>query len=278
MSASRFPLLRAVIPWVVALLLWLFMYRLLGFADLATDSRAYWLTGRVDELYRTGPATKDAFLYSPAFAQVIAPLTRLSEWSFYLVWIAAEAAVLVWLLRPLRLPWALCAAALCVPEFIIGNIYVFMAGALAVGFRWPAAWSFLVLTKITPGVGALYFLFTRQWRKWWVAVGFTAAAAGVSFAFSSHDWVGWFRFLVSFSSPTGTLWLQLPLAVALVVLAARRKDPSIAVWAILVSAPVMTTPAVVAILAAIPRLRSSRAARGTPEQTGSAKGTVHQAR
>ena len=47
-------------------------------------------------------------------------------------------------------------------ELFHGNVHLFMAVAIVVGFRFPAAWAFVTLTKVSPGVGAL--LVCIPWR------------------------------------------------------------------------------------------------------------------
>ena len=40
--------------------------------------------------------------------------------------------------------------------------------------RHPAAWAFPLLTKVTTGVGVLWFAFRRDWRSLGIAIGATA--------------------------------------------------------------------------------------------------------
>ena len=47
----------------------------------------------------------------------------------------------------------------------------FIAAAIVIGFRWPAAWSLVLLTKITPGIGLLWFAVRREWRSLAIALG-----------------------------------------------------------------------------------------------------------
>jgi hypothetical protein len=63
-----------------------------------------------------------------------------------------------------------------------------MAVAIVVGFRYPVAWAFIVLTKVSPGVGALWFAFRGEWRKFAIAVGTTAAIAAASFVIAPDLW------------------------------------------------------------------------------------------
>ena len=41
-------------------------------------------------------------------------------------------------------------------ELAVGNIHILLGVAIAIGFRWPAAWAFVLLTKVTPGIGLLW--------------------------------------------------------------------------------------------------------------------------
>ena len=48
------------------------------------------------------------------------------------------------------------------------------------GFRYPAVWAFGIFTKVTPGIGLLWFLVRREWRNLGIALGLTAAIGAVS--------------------------------------------------------------------------------------------------
>ena len=86
------------------------------------------------------------------------------------------------------------------------------------GLRWPALWSFVILTKVTPGVGLLWFAARREWRHLGIAVGFTAAIAIVSFVVAPGTWFDWVAFLRTLSPSDGVpLWARLAAAAALVV-------------------------------------------------------------
>ena len=61
-----------------------------------------------------------------------------------------------------------------------GNVSLLLAVAIVVGFRWPAAWALVLLTKITPGIGLLWFAVRREWRHLAIALGATAAIVAVS--------------------------------------------------------------------------------------------------
>ncbi|WP_157829515.1 glycosyltransferase family 87 protein [Nocardioides alpinus] len=254
--APHSPQIRAVVPWLLALVIWGFMIKLCFFVNFASDTHAYWLTGHVEDLYRNAPATKDAYLYSPAFAQIVAPLTALSFPAFYGLWVFVEAIILAWLVWPLRTPWALCVFALCIPELIIGNIYLLMAGAIALSVKRPEFWSFLILTKVTPGIGLLYFAILRDWQKLARAVFATLAIVVVSFVVAPGLWGEWISFMIDNGGGKPWLYFQLAAAAAVVVVAGRSGRPWLIPVAVLISFPVLNTPAAPAVLAAIPRLRA----------------------
>ena len=79
-------------------------------------------------------------MYSPAFLEVIAPLRALSWTAFVAVWTAMLLGAVLYLTGP-RLLWlgVLVASA----ELYGGNISLFLALAIVLGFRWPATWAFV---------------------------------------------------------------------------------------------------------------------------------------
>ena len=119
-------------------------------------------------------------------------------------------------------------ALLAVVELSGGNISLLLAGAMVVGFRYPAAWAFVILTKVTPGIGLLWFVVRREWRQLGIALGATAAIVAVSFVLMPGAWVEWMQVLVRIAGRDGT-WAavpipfiaRLPFAIAIVVWGAR---------------------------------------------------------
>ena len=59
------------------------------------------------------------------------------------------------------------------------------------GFRYPWTWAFVLLTKITPGIGLLWFALRREWRQLAIALGATAAVVAVSFLLKPGAWRDW---------------------------------------------------------------------------------------
>ena len=97
-----------------------------------------------------------AYVYSPAFLQLVSPLTAL-PWGLFM---AAWTAIMLVAVRFLTGPrWFALGALLAVVELSGGNISsCLLAGCgWSNGLRWPTAdallWS--VLTKVTPGIGLL---------------------------------------------------------------------------------------------------------------------------
>ena len=211
--------------------------------------------------YSGGP---DAFLYSPLFAQLTEPLRWLPYTVALGLWTALELGALIYLAGPWSLPLML----LLSQEWMLGNVHIIMAAAVVVGMKQPAAWSFPLMTKLSPGVGILWFAVRREWRPLAVAVGTFAALAAVSFALAPGLWFDWARLLVANVGPGSSpeflgghlriplLW-RLPAAVLLVVWGARTGRAWTVPVACGLAMPVLWISAVIAFgLAAIRSRRS----------------------
>jgi hypothetical protein len=223
------------------------------------DSHAYWVTGHRTNLYGSSPGSRDAYLYSPAFASLIWPLTQLPGHACLAVWSAAEAVTFVWLLAPLGWRWGVPMFCLCLVEVSVGNIYAFLAVVAVVGIRYPGAWALPLLTKITPGVGPIWFAARREWRAFWIAVGATAAIMVVSFLLSPTSWTDWARFLLDHKGDQWFLPERMAAAVLVTVVCARRDRAWLLPFAMLLTTPVVAHSWMsLTVLAAVPRLRASR--------------------
>jgi Glycosyltransferase family 87 len=265
--------------WLICGLCGYFFWFYLNAGVHGLDSRAYWLTGHRSGLYVGPPGSHDAYLYSPAFATVIWPLTQLPWHAFLTLWMLAEAAAFVWLLAPLGWRWGIPMLCLCLIEITVGNIYSFLAVAAVIGMRHPAAWALPLLTKITPGLGPIWFAARREWRALAQSLGTTAAIAAVSFAVAPHLWVEWARFLLA---NTGSSQWFLPLrvcgAVVLTVVAAAKRRSWLLAPAMLLANPVVVHGwMALSLLAAIPRLRAGYEDRGDAQGFGAVPTTVARA-
>jgi hypothetical protein len=231
---------------------------------LGYDSHAYWAAVRhMDDLYKSPALSRDAYLYSPLFAQLVWPLGLLPWPAFYVAWAALTAAVFVWLLRPLGRTWFIPAFLATVPEILTGNIYALMAGALVLGASSGPPWVFLGVTKILGGgVGALWLSLTRQWRALLVGLATGVVVVGLSMAISFDAWRQWFDFLLhgstptanSISSPALTVLLLGTGTVAVVLGALTRRAWLLAVATILLSPTIGFNT--LTLLAALPRLKA----------------------
>jgi hypothetical protein len=192
---------------------------------------------------------------------VIWPIAQLPQSLFIDGWMLAESAVFLWLLKPLGLRWGFPAFCLCMGEVVVGNIYSFFALVAVLGARQPAVWALPLLTKITPGLGPIWFAARRQWRAAAWSVCVTVAIGLASFAISPNAWVDWFQFLTGRAGGSQyVLPLRFALAVALVVYAAARMRPLLLPIAMLLANPmVLHAEMALTMLAAIPRLQASRA-------------------
>ena len=189
----------------------LFVWWLLTFNDYQHDARAYW-TVDLDSLYARGEVGgEDAYLYSPAFAQLMQPLTFLPWAVFAGLWAALNLAALTWMTGPV-----IAGILLVVPgspvidEVGTGNIHLMLAAAIVLAFRWPAAWALPLLTKVTPGVGVLWLVGARRWRALAIALGATLMIVLVSFALAPQLWFDWVEVL------TGNVDRPIPTEIAII--------------------------------------------------------------
>jgi hypothetical protein len=187
----------------------------------AFDSYAYWTTRTGIDYSVTHQGPTGAYLYSPAFAQLISPLTALSWPIFAGLWTLVAAAPLAWLAGRFALP-----VLVLPPVFMsvaLGQLDLAFAAVVLLGLRWPALWALPILTKITPGIGLLWFLIRGEWRSLWIAALATVVVVGASAAADPAAWGGWVAMLARMDFPElgGGLWfLPLPLGFRLFVAAA----------------------------------------------------------
>ncbi len=233
------------------------------------DARCYWQATLANPYLHSDWNDPIAYVYSPAFLQLVSPLTALPWQAFMAVW----TALLVLAVRFLTGP-RLLAAGLLFPfaamEVAGGNVSLLLAAAIVVGFRWPAAWSIVLLTKITPGIGLLWFAVRREWRSLAIALGTTAAIALVSFVILPDQWRAWIDVVVqnALAGKSGTwasvpipLWIRLPFAIALVVWGARTDRRWTVPVAAMLALPALWYGGLSMLLAVIPLLPERHAPR-----------------
>jgi hypothetical protein len=189
------------------------------------DVRAYW-AANPDALYPTGEDWRvTGYVYSPAF-ELVAGISRMIPFeTFVAIYRAILLAVLVYLAGPLTLP-----ALLTFPvasEINAGNIQLLLALAVVTSFRWPATWAFVILTKLTPALGLLWFVLRREWRHVAIALGVSGLVAVGTAVIWPDRWAGYIHLMTAYSPPTPDPWYlpffaRLPFAVAILVIGAWR--------------------------------------------------------
>jgi hypothetical protein len=229
----------------------------------SVDAYAYWTT-RDGSFYDTATTGRiGAYLYSPAFAQILTPLVWLPLAIFTALWTALNGATLWFLVRRRALP-----SLLFLPiafEIISGNVHLLYAAAIVLGFRWPAAWALMFLTKVTPGVGVVWFLVRRDWRSLAIALGATAAIAAASYLLDSAQWTRWLDLLRTDVSGAGAAsfntvgWYapialapRLVAAVALVAFAARTDRRWLLPVGVVLAMPVLWLNSLAVLAACVP--------------------------
>ncbi len=240
------------------------------------DAYIYWSYIRTPHLYLTELSTAPhGYLYSPAFVQAIWPLLQLPWVTFYGIWLALGMLSLVWLLRPfltlVTLPWVFITfgvALLAIPRHSLSsmNVTMFMGIAVAAGFRWPWSWSLILLTKVTPGLGLLWFVVRREWRDLAIALGATAAISVVSFVIAPNWWFDWVTVLrnnSSYPEPAFAIHIlplipRLLIAAALIVVAARFDARWVMPIAVVIAMPYIADTSLIVLAAVPPLLRHDR--------------------
>jgi hypothetical protein len=200
------------------------------FASAGYDAWAYWDVD-LGNLYgrSAGQLTAfGAFRYSPPVAMALAPLGAVSWFGF--LWVLT--CLLVGTLGYLGGRWTL--AVMAFPGVAIsiyeGNIDLFLAASAAIGLLSPAAWAFALLSKPTMAVCLVWFMARGEWRKLAIALGITGAIALPTVILRPDLWVDYVVMLLdNLRLPTGQelgpLWIRLPLALVLTVVAARTDRP-----------------------------------------------------
>ncbi len=206
-------------------------------AGSGMDARCYWAPDLSNPYVNSTWTDQIAYPYSPAFLQILQPI-RLLPWQLFMaIWAAILMAAMVYMTGSRLILLGLAFFGLM--EIWGGNIELLIALAIVLGFRWPATWAFVLLTKVTPGIGLLWFAVRREWRALAIALAATVAVVAVSAAIQPNAWLAWRDVLVSNAGKNGT-WaavpvpflVRFPLAVVLVVWGARRNHR----WTVPVSA------------------------------------------
>jgi hypothetical protein len=227
------------------------------------DLHAYWITRFGVDYAAQAPGPAGTYLYSPAFAEAIRPLTILPLPVFAAIWTLAGAALLIWLTGPRAIWFAFAPPVLL--TLVQGQLDLAYAAVAVVGLRWPAAWALPLLTKVTPGIGIVWFLVRRQWRSLVVAVGATALIAAVSFVLDPGAWSGWVALLLRTQGPVTDpaliyvpipLLVRAPIALAVIVWGAATNRAWTIPMAMTLAMPILWVNSVTILVAIWPILAS----------------------
>ncbi|MGH2462864.1 MAG: glycosyltransferase family 87 protein [Candidatus Limnocylindria bacterium] len=246
---------------------------------LGWDSRAYYDALRSSAPYAGAEVGLiGSFLYPPPFLQVLAPSGQLPWPVFMFGWTAVLAAAAVALLR--RVPRQYRSM---LPLFVVlagadiwaGNVNLLLAYGAVVGLSLPAAWAGLALTKVTPGVGALWLAFRGRWPEFGFALAVTVAGAAVSFVAAPQLWGDWLAMVFSEDAGGGyaasvpvPLFVRLPLAVVVLWWAARSDRAWLVPCACLLALPVIWFNGLSLLLGAAALLEARPAPASSPAPTG----------
>ena len=234
------------------------------------DAFSYWSIDYAD-LYGRAMSSNfalGAFRYAPPIAFLFAPLQLVPWWFFLWLWAALGLAMVVWLGGR----WSLVLLALppVALELYHGNVHLLMAAAIALGFRFPWAWSFVILTKLSPGIGVLWFLLRREWSKLAWALGATAVFALLTYVVAPDYWTEFVASIASnlnepqdFSVPPPAP-IRIPIAAGLIFWGARTDRPWTVPIAATLALPIIWPHGLTVAVAAIPFLRSGDRAAKNP--------------
>lgn len=237
------------------------------------DAWAYWVLDPAQP-YSLPNGVYGAFLYSPPMVRAFAPAAMLSWPQFWLLWTAVLVGTAVWLGgRKALLVFAFPPVAL---ELYFGNVNLLIAASIALGFRYPAAWAFVLLTKVTPGVGLLWFAVRREWKQLGIALGVTALLVALSLVVDLPLWQEWLDALTRdrdahlgglLASPP---MLRLPIAIVVVVWGARSDRAWTVPVAATIAMPVVWLATLSVLTAAIALQRPSLRPSSTKPSAGEA--------
>jgi hypothetical protein len=228
------------------------------------DAHNYWTAWRLG-LYHGTPLLYGAgdFLYSPAAAQFLWPITWLPYEAFRVLLAIPAVLAFGWMLRPATWPIRMSLGLLAGFAVVIGNIEWLFCLTVIFAVEAPWAWAVALLTKVTPGVGVLWYVGARNLRGLVIAIGSTAAIVAISYLAASSLWADWIGLLRSNANSHTVgwlllgswlpLWIRLVPAGALALVAGRRHSRLILMAALYLAQP-DPNPSTLALLCVLPRV------------------------
>jgi hypothetical protein len=223
------------------------------------DLHAYWITRFGVDYDGANPFVIGSYLYSPVFAQVIWPIAQLPWPVFAAFWTGLMVLVYAWLVGRWATPLLLTFAVAL--ELYLGQIDIFLAAAIFIGFRYPAAWAFPLLTKVAPGIGLIWFVVRREWRKLGIAITATVGIAAISAFIDPGAWNSWFDLLRRSVTERQTVEgaylaipyaIRLPAAILIIVWGARTDRYWTVPVGVLIGMPILWINVFTLLIAVIP--------------------------
>jgi hypothetical protein len=126
----------------------------------------------------TDYAGGSGFYYTPVAALLLRPIILLPPPLLVVGWFLVECACLWYLAGR----WSIVAIFIPIVfwELWSSNFALVFAAVSVAGVRRPALWAIPLLTKVTPGIGILWFAVRREWRSLAIVMGVTLAAIAIS--------------------------------------------------------------------------------------------------
>lgn len=151
------------------------------------------------------------FPYSPLVAQLLQPLQALPWPFFHGLIVGGELAALAWLIGlPVAALLALVQPPLLVGDLRVANVQLMVTALTVAGLTRPLAWAGPLLTKVSPGVGLLWFVVRRDWRAITMAAGGTVVLGLLSFALAPDLWRQWLNLLTGSPLQDAERWHRFP--------------------------------------------------------------------
>ncbi|MBF6605813.1 MAG: DUF2029 domain-containing protein [Chloroflexi bacterium] len=169
----------------------------------------------------------NAYVYPPPLAQIVELIhpigyglfvASLMVTLFCALWYCARKWSLLFVVGWL-IAWRFIVVApgAVVDAVLLGNVQVLVAAALVAGYRWPALYSFGILTKLAPVLGLVWFAVRREWRQLAIAVTVTLIVGLASFLVDPGAWWRWLAFAETNASVSPLPLVPVPFAIRLLM-------------------------------------------------------------
>lgn len=179
------------------------------------DLIAYWIVNPADP-YGANRWEQGGFNYAPPAALLLAPLGMLSWEAAQLLWLGLQLVALWYVGRRWFLVLVLFPPVWL--DITYGNINIFLAAMIVAGLRHPGVWAFGLLTKVTPGIGLVWFAVRRQWGKLATGLGVTVVVIVLSLLVQGpRVWMDWFDVLSQSGNIPSETSLPIPLLPRLAI-------------------------------------------------------------